>query len=154
MDAFLDCFHINLFCVCVCVWNSMKLLHTWGCTEIVPQSSCLRGFGSLNPNSHFRKTQWVSDLATSLCIASTVVWVPLHTTAKTARTLFNVWWSTFKLSVVQLCFITEIIPKSLFLLPMSHPSEDAQMARRQQNRAVQDLAVGRKILDRASKSVT
>ena len=37
---------------------------------------------------------------------------------------------------------------------MSHPSEDAQMARRQQNRAVQDWAIGRKILDRAEKSVT
>ena len=40
------------------------------------------------------------------------------------------------------------------LLPTSHPSEDARMARRQQNRAAQDWAVGRKILDRASKSVT
>ena len=40
------------------------------------------------------------------------------------------------------------------LLPTSHPSEDARMARRQQNRAVQDLVVGRKILDQASKSVT
>ena len=39
-------------------------------------------------------------------------------------------------------------------LPTSHPSEDARMARRQQNRAAQDSAVGRKILDRASKSVT
>ena len=38
-------------------------------------------------------------------------------------------------------------------LPTSHPSEDARMARRQQNRAAQDWAVGRKILDRASKSV-
>ena len=39
-------------------------------------------------------------------------------------------------------------------LPTSHPSEDARVARRQQNRAAQDWAVGRKILDRASKSVT
>ena len=39
-------------------------------------------------------------------------------------------------------------------VPTSHPSEDARMARRQQNRAAQDSAVGRKILDRASKSVT
>jgi len=37
---------------------------------------------------------------------------------------------------------------------MSHPSEDARMARQQQNRAVQDSGVGRKILDRALKSVT
>ena len=42
----------------------------------------------------------------------------------------------------------------LFLLPTSHPSEDARMARRQQNRAAQDWAIGRKILDRAEKSVT
>ena len=40
------------------------------------------------------------------------------------------------------------------LLPTSHPSEDARMARRQQNRAAQDWAIGRKILDRAEKSVT
>ena len=40
------------------------------------------------------------------------------------------------------------------LLPTNHPSEDARMARRQQNRAAQDWAVGRKILDRAEKSVT
>ena len=39
-------------------------------------------------------------------------------------------------------------------LPTSHPSEDARMARRQQNRAAQDWAIGRKILDRAEKSVT
>ena len=99
----------------VCVRNSRKLLHTWGCTEIVPQSSCLRGIGSLNPKFHLRKTQWVSDLATSHCIASTVVRIPFHTAAKASRTLFNVWWSTFKLSAVQLCIITEIIPRSLFL---------------------------------------
>ena len=42
----------------------------------------------------------------------------------------------------------------LKLLSTSHPSEDARMARRQQNRAAQDSAAGRKILDRASKSVT
>ena len=42
----------------------------------------------------------------------------------------------------------------LCFLPTSHPSEDARMARRQQNRSAQDSAVGRKILDRASKSVT
>ena len=40
------------------------------------------------------------------------------------------------------------------LLPTSHPSEDARMARRQQNRAAQDWATGRKILDRALKRVT
>ena len=40
------------------------------------------------------------------------------------------------------------------LLPTSHLSEDARMARRQQNRAAQDWAIGRKILDRAEKSVT
>ena len=40
------------------------------------------------------------------------------------------------------------------LLPTSHPSEDSRMARRQQNRAAQDWAIGRKILDRAEKSVT
>ena len=40
------------------------------------------------------------------------------------------------------------------LLPTSHPSEDARMARRQQNRAAQDWVIDRKILDRASKSVT
>ena len=45
-------------------------------------------------------------------------------------------------------------PNPSTLLPTSHPSEDAWMARRQQNRAAQDSAVGRKILDRASKSVT
>ena len=39
-------------------------------------------------------------------------------------------------------------------LPTSHPSENARMARRQQNRAAQDRAIGRKILDRAEKSVT
>ena len=39
-------------------------------------------------------------------------------------------------------------------LPTSHPSEDARMARRQQNRTAQDWAIGRKILDRAEKSVT
>ena len=33
------------------------------------------------------------------------------------------------------------------LLPTSHPSEDARMVRRQQNRAAQDSAVGRKILE-------
>ena len=42
----------------------------------------------------------------------------------------------------------------MVFLPTSHPSEDARMARRQQNRSAQDSAVGRKILDRASKSVT
>ena len=53
--------------------------------------------------------------------------------------------------------VVEIIyRKTIFycFLPTSHPSEDARMARRQQNRAAQDSAVGRKILDRASKSVT
>ena len=39
-------------------------------------------------------------------------------------------------------------------LPTSHPSEDARMARRQQNRAAQDWAIGKKILDRAEKGVT
>ena len=41
----------------------------------------------------------------------------------------------------------------VYLLPTSHPSEDARMARRQQNRAAQDWAIGRKILDRASLSI-
>ena len=42
----------------------------------------------------------------------------------------------------------------IYLLPTSHPSEDARMARRQQNKAAQDWAIGRKILDRDEKSVT
>ena len=37
---------------------------------------------------------------------------------------------------------------------MSHLIEDVGMARQQNDRAAQNLAVGRKILDRASKSVT
>ena len=40
-------------------------------------------------------------------------------------------------------------------MPTSYPSEDARMAGRRQNRAAQDwVAIGRKILDRAEKSVT
>ena len=50
-------------------------------------------------------------------------------------------------------FVTYVII-TIQLLPTSNRSEDARMARRKQNRAAQDLAIGRKILDRASKSVT
>ena len=48
---------------------------------------------------------------------------------------------------------TNVLCELLFL-PTSHPSEEARMARRQQNRAAQDWAIGRKILVRAEKSVT
>ena len=55
--------------------------------------------------------------------------------------------------VFMLCYVIINICK-IVLLPTSHPREDARMARRQQNRAAQDWAIGRKILDRAEKSVT
>ena len=55
-------------------------------------------------------------------------------------------------SLSSTCVLATIAQK--LLLPTSHPRKDARMARRQQNRAAQDSAVGRKILDRASKSVT
>ena len=44
---------------------------------------------------------------------------------------------------------------SKFFIIANEPSERRRsMARRQQNRAAQDWAIGRKILDRAEKSVT
>ena len=43
---------------------------------------------------------------------------------------------------------------ALVWTPTNHPSEDVRIARRRQNRAAQDWAIGRKILDRASKSIT
>ena len=43
---------------------------------------------------------------------------------------------------------------ALVWTPTSHSSEDARIARREQNRAPQDWEIGRKILDRGSKSMT
>ena len=43
---------------------------------------------------------------------------------------------------------------ALMWTPTNHPSEDVRIASRQENRAAQDWAIGRKILDRASKSIT
>ena len=76
------------------------------------------------------------------------------------ETLFlGVSFSRFQKTIMKKVITVETLSTTatfffFFLLPTSHPSEDARMARRQQNRAAQDWAVGRKILDRASKSVS
>ena len=78
------------------------------------------------------------------------------------ETLFlGVSFSRFQKTIIKKVITVETLSTTatffkffLFLLPTSHPSEDARMASRRQNRAAQDWAVDRKILDRASKSVT
>ena len=47
--------------------------------------------------------------------------MPVHTTTKSGRNLSTMWRSTFEIGAAQLCFVTEIAPKSPFLCVNGRP---------------------------------